>query len=201
MDIKTLPAAFWRDSPVCHGLVFFHFLCLMIFRNFCLPRWWTMENWGREPLQCCVYFQLASKGRVDFLEYLSLSVKAEIKLWKGPYKTSNYWADLPSRIDAVYRVPEDRSKSWASGNVRFFSGQKYWEFKGFRIVPGFPKSISELGLPTSLRFNAAINMWAYTPCQTFDFLGDEVKARLTEGSHFCSLATDSTCTMKLWRKL
>merc|ERR1711868_341415 len=76
----------------------------------------------------------------------------------GPYKTAGYWADLPSRIDAVYRVPEDRSKSWASGNVRFFSGQKYWEFKGFRIVPGYPKSISALGLPTSLRFNAALNM-------------------------------------------
>ena len=70
---------------------------------------------------------------------------------------SNYWADLPSRIDAVYRIPEDRSQRWATGHVRFFSGAQYWEFKGFRIQPGYPKSIRELGLPTTLRFNAAIN--------------------------------------------
>jgi len=84
---------------------------------------------------------------------------AFVSSWKlkGPLDVRSYWADLPSRIDAVYRVPELPGVSWANGNTRFFSGSQYWEFNGFRILPGYPKSITELGLPVQLRFNAAVN--------------------------------------------
>ena len=84
---------------------------------------------------------------------------AFVSSWKlkGPLEVRSYWADLPSRIDAVYRVPELPGISWANGNTRFFSGSQYWEFNGFKILPGYPKSITELGLPVQLRFNAAVN--------------------------------------------
>ena len=65
--------------------------------------------------------------------------------FKGPERVQTYWADLPSRIDAVYRVPE-LDQSWATGNLRFFSGSQYWEYAGKNLVPGFPKPLSALGL-------------------------------------------------------
>ena len=64
---------------------------------------------------------------------------------KGPERVQTYWADLPSRIDAVYRVPE-LDQPWATGNLRFFSGSQYWEYAGKNLVPGFPKPLSALGL-------------------------------------------------------
>mgnify|MGYP003729749007 CR=1 FL=1 len=70
---------------------------------------------------------------------------------------STYWADLPSRIDAAYRVPELPGVSWGTGNLRFFSGAQYWEYQGTTLKPGFPKRISQLGLPNKLRFHAAVN--------------------------------------------
>ena len=76
---------------------------------------------------------------------------------KGPQPVSTYWATLPSRIDAVYRVPELPGVSWATGHLRFFSGAQYWEYDGKQLQRGFPKSFSELGLPSRLRFDAAVN--------------------------------------------
>ena len=51
---------------------------------------------------------------------------AFVSSWKlkGPLDVRSYWADLPSRIDAVYRVPELPGITWANGNTRFFSGSQ-----------------------------------------------------------------------------
>jgi hypothetical protein len=76
---------------------------------------------------------------------------------KGPQKVSDYWRALPTRIDAVYRVPEIPGVDWASGHLRFFSGAQYWEFNGPDLLAGFPKRLTELGLPSGLYFNAAVN--------------------------------------------
>jgi hypothetical protein len=55
---------------------------------------------------------------------------------KGPEKISQYWAALPSRIDAAYRVPELPGISWGTGNLRFFSGSQYWEYSGSNLGNG-----------------------------------------------------------------
>ena len=73
------------------------------------------------------------------------SIRLYIMIFKGPERVQTYWADLPSRIDAVYRVPE-LDQPWATGNLRFFSGSQYWEYAGKNLVPGFPKPLSALGL-------------------------------------------------------
>ncbi|XP_038054882.1 72 kDa type IV collagenase-like [Patiria miniata] len=50
---------------------------------------------------------------------------------------------LPRMIDAVYQRPQD-------GHVVFFKGPHYWLYKGRRPLPGYPRPISELGLPDDI---------------------------------------------------
>uniref|UniRef100_H2ZQ62 Fibronectin type-II domain-containing protein n=1 Tax=Ciona savignyi TaxID=51511 RepID=H2ZQ62_CIOSA len=70
----------------------------------------------------------------------------------GPYPISSQWPDLPSSIDAVYQKPND-------GPLVFFKGSKYWMFNGARIMEGYPKHVSTLGLPSTGNFkmDAALN--------------------------------------------
>jgi len=71
---------------------------------------------------------------------------------RGPLQVESYWAGLPSHIEAVYMVPDGLNLPWSTGNVRFFSGAQYWEYNGNKILPGFPKKITELGLLKNMRY-------------------------------------------------
>ncbi|XP_015277097.1 PREDICTED: interstitial collagenase-like [Gekko japonicus] len=53
---------------------------------------------------------------------------------------SLFWPSLPSGIDAAY-------ESYEKDQVFLFKGNRYWALNGYDIVRGYPKSITQLGLP------------------------------------------------------
>ncbi|XP_030008079.1 collagenase 3-like [Sphaeramia orbicularis] len=60
-------------------------------------------------------------------------------------KVSRRWSGINS-VDAAYEVPNE--------NVFYlFEGRQYWGIRAYskRIIPGYPKSITNLGLPSSVR--------------------------------------------------
>ncbi|XP_043085303.1 collagenase 3-like [Puntigrus tetrazona] len=56
----------------------------------------------------------------------------------------NFWLKAPDNIDAAY---EDRVQD----KVFFFKDRKVWAFKGTSLEPGYPKTLSSFGLPSSVR--------------------------------------------------
>ncbi|PIK58932.1 putative 72 kDa type IV collagenase [Apostichopus japonicus] len=103
------------------------------------------------------------------------SIRGEIFLFKGsnvwrmrvlgqpmenyPIKISSFFKDLPKNIDASY----ERFDS----TIMFFKGAEYWEYDNLEAREGFPKPISELGLPDDI--DAALP-WGYTG-KTYFFKG------------------------------
>ncbi|XP_030648199.1 collagenase 3-like [Chanos chanos] len=66
------------------------------------------------------------------------------------YLIRHFWTDAPVDIDAAYESPrEDR--------VFLFKGQKIWAINGYDVARGYPKSLSSMGLPESVkRITAAL---------------------------------------------
>ncbi|XP_060681768.1 stromelysin-1-like [Hemiscyllium ocellatum] len=58
------------------------------------------------------------------------------------------WPSIPSNIDAAVEYSRDPHRR---NNVVFFTGHRYWHFTGKLLKPGFPKNISELGFPDSVK--------------------------------------------------
>ncbi|XP_032432678.1 collagenase 3-like [Xiphophorus hellerii] len=56
---------------------------------------------------------------------------------------SSFWPNAPMSVDAAYENPR-------TGNVLLFKGSKVWAFSGTQLVQGYPKSLSEFGLPSFL---------------------------------------------------
>ncbi|XP_038564900.1 collagenase 3-like [Micropterus salmoides] len=54
----------------------------------------------------------------------------------------NVWPNAPISIDAAYEQ---------SDRLFLFKDQKVWAFSGYNLVPGYPKSISSFGLPTTVK--------------------------------------------------
>ncbi|XP_014856597.1 PREDICTED: matrix metalloproteinase-18-like [Poecilia mexicana] len=54
---------------------------------------------------------------------------------------SSFWPNAPTSVDAAYENP-------GTGNILLFKGSKVWAFSGTQPVPGYPKSLSEFGLPS-----------------------------------------------------
>ncbi|XP_030647962.1 collagenase 3-like [Chanos chanos] len=80
--------------------------------------------------------------------YMWRSTSWSRKPRQHPIKT--FWASAPSSIDAAYESP-------VSGNVLVFKGEKIWAFYGTYAVNGYPKSLSSMGLPSSVkRISAAL---------------------------------------------
>ncbi|XP_072047538.1 matrix metalloproteinase-24-like isoform X2 [Amphiura filiformis] len=78
-----------------------------------------------------------------------------------PIDIDKFWQELPSKIDTTYERID--------GKIMFFKESHYWQYEGIRKDPGFPKLISELGLPDNL--DAALP-WGYTG-KTYFFKGDQ----------------------------
>ncbi|XP_062380006.1 collagenase 3-like [Sardina pilchardus] len=57
---------------------------------------------------------------------------------------SNYFPDVPENIDAAYENPKSQT-------VFIFKGQKVWALDGHHLEKGYPKSISSMGLPNSVK--------------------------------------------------
>ncbi|XP_072095692.1 matrix metalloproteinase-9-like [Mobula birostris] len=64
---------------------------------------------------------------------------AKKKLIKGPIPIAKLWPKAPSKIDAAFEDPY-------SQEVYIFSGRMYWVFSDSRLLHGYPKDISKLGI-------------------------------------------------------
>lgn len=83
-----------------------------------------------------------------------------------PAEITRLWKDFPknlTHIDAVYERPD--------GHIAFFIGDKYYLFAGLRVVPGYPKPITDLGLPVSLKKIDGAMVWGHNG-QTYFYSGD-----------------------------
>ncbi|XP_048036884.1 collagenase 3-like [Megalobrama amblycephala] len=56
----------------------------------------------------------------------------------------SFWPNVPDNIDAAYENP-------AQDKVFFFKGRQVWAFSGNNAVPGYPKTLSRFGLPSSIK--------------------------------------------------
>ncbi|KAL2095335.1 hypothetical protein ACEWY4_010054 [Coilia grayii] len=65
---------------------------------------------------------------------------------------TSLWPDVPSYIDAAYEDVEN-------GAMLFFKGNQYWKVKGMTLQENYPRSISDLGLPPSVKaVDAALHL-------------------------------------------
>ncbi|XP_043928519.1 collagenase 3-like [Protopterus annectens] len=73
---------------------------------------------------------------------------AEVSL----YLIKSHWTDLPDKIDAAYEYP-------GTDYVYIFKGRKIWALNAYDIVEGYPKDISLLGFPESVKkIDAAVHI-------------------------------------------
>uniref|UniRef100_A0A1S4M2M4 Matrix metalloproteinase, putative n=1 Tax=Ixodes scapularis TaxID=6945 RepID=A0A1S4M2M4_IXOSC len=84
-----------------------------------------------------------------------------------PVEIRVFWYNFPKnleKIDAVYERPDQ--------NIAFFSGKKYWLFNGNRPLPGYPRPLTDLGLPATLTHLDAALVWGHNG-KTYFFSGDK----------------------------
>ncbi|XP_074837838.1 matrix metalloproteinase-27-like [Carettochelys insculpta] len=63
---------------------------------------------------------------------------------------STFWSFLPSGIQAAYENIKDQ--------VLFFKGNNFWVISGYQVLPDYPKNISTLGFPRSVKkIDAAVS--------------------------------------------
>ncbi|XP_069594698.1 72 kDa type IV collagenase [Ranitomeya imitator] len=105
----------------------------------------------------------------------------------GPLLIATFWPELPDKIDAVYEDPHEEK-------TIFFAGDEYWVYTSSALERGYPKKISNLGLPSDVkRVDAAFN-WSKNK-KTYIFAEDkfwrynEVKQKMDIG--FPKLIADS----------
>ncbi|XP_042560376.1 collagenase 3-like [Clupea harengus] len=82
------------------------------------------------------------KGRFFWRSY-PLSPNPEQHLIKS------FWPDAPENIDAAYENPQTQQ-------VFLFRGQKVWALYGYDIEKGYPKSLSIMGLPETVKKVSAV---------------------------------------------
>merc|ERR1719322_1205181 len=87
---------------------------------------------------------------------------------RGPYLISDQWPGGPRTVDAAYKIPQDEA-------VILFKGQRYWIFDSYHLKAGYPKYLSELGLPQSLlKVDLAVNWYrSKHRKRTYFFSGDQ----------------------------
>ncbi|XP_071371400.1 collagenase 3a [Centroberyx affinis] len=92
---------------------------------------------------------------------------------------TNFWPSAPVNIDAAY-------ESRQSDRVMLFKGRSVWAFSGYDIVRGYPKRITSIGLPRSVKKVDAV-LYDEETRKTLFFVGrqyysyDEAKSTMDQG--------------------
>ncbi|XP_074854503.1 matrix metalloproteinase-25 [Carettochelys insculpta] len=73
-----------------------------------------------------------------------------------PAQTQRFWLGLPPDVGAIDAVYERSNDS----KIVFFTGQQFWVFTDTRVDPGFPRPLTDLGLPSGTRVEAAF-VWGH----------------------------------------
>ncbi|KAL6416752.1 hypothetical protein ACFW04_013175 [Cataglyphis niger] len=102
------------------------------------------------------------------------SVDLTKKRYGRPMTLTEYATFLPrnfTRLLAAYRRP--------SGDLALFAGDKIYlaEYPSFRLKPGWPKSLHDIGFPRDAKINAAINTHSG---QTYAIYDDDKVAEIDE---------------------
>ncbi|CDW59215.1 matrix metalloproteinase 17 [Trichuris trichiura] len=111
-------------------------------------------------------------------------------LVEKPLDIERFWYGFNiniTHIDAVYERPDlDRTV--------FFIGRQFWEFTANVALPGYPKNLTEIGLPDSVEKIDAAFVWDYNG-KTYFFSGDQYW-RFDETSNF--IEHDYPRNIKIW---
>uniref|UniRef100_A0A8C8SA27 Peptidase metallopeptidase domain-containing protein n=1 Tax=Pelusios castaneus TaxID=367368 RepID=A0A8C8SA27_9SAUR len=125
----------------------------------------AFETVSKLDLGFCAQPDLVNRSEKEFPDHCSSSIDAvaqirgETFLFKGRYfwrlshsrhlaslrpaLSAAFWRGLPrslSKVDAVYERPTDH-------RILFFSGPLYWLFKDNGVEEGYPRTITDFGLP------------------------------------------------------
>ncbi|GIY98429.1 matrix metalloproteinase-17 [Caerostris extrusa] len=85
-----------------------------------------------------------------------------------PVPIERFWHALPPEIenvDALYERPIDTK-------IVFFTGKKFWLFSANQLEPGYPRPLTDLGLPEHLTHIDAAMVWGHNG-KTYFFSGKE----------------------------
>ncbi|XP_046391255.1 matrix metalloproteinase-2-like isoform X2 [Ischnura elegans] len=107
-----------------------------------------------------------------------------------PIEMKLFFYDLPkdfTHIDAVYERKDQK--------IVFFIGNKYYLYNGHNIMPGYPRPLTDLGLPSSLDKVDGAMVWGHNS-KTYLFSGT-MYWRLDESTKKVEL--DYPRDMKMWR--
>ena len=77
------------------------------------------------------------------------------------------WPSLPNNLDHVDAVYESQNFM-----IVFFIGKQYWIFNKTTAEPGYPKPLTDLGLPGDLTHIDAATVWGRDRGETYLFSGD-----------------------------
>lgn len=83
-----------------------------------------------------------------------------------PVSIDRFWYDLPpniSKIDALYERPSDTK-------IVFFAGKNFWLFSANQLESGYPKPLTDLGLPEDVDRVDAAMVWGHNG-KTYLFSG------------------------------
>lgn len=83
-----------------------------------------------------------------------------------PVEIDRFWYNLPAstkRVDALYERPKDQ-------RIIFFIGKQYWIFDENKALPGYPKPLTDLGIPDDIEKIDAAMVWGHNK-KTYLFSG------------------------------
>lgn len=108
---------------------------------------------------------------------------------RRPVRIDMFWnlGETVNRVDAVYERPDRK--------IAFFSGRRYWLLDATQRLRGYPRPLTDLGLPSSLTHIDAAMVWGHNG-KTYFFSGDQYW-RYDE--HENSVELDYPRNIRMWR--